>query len=65
MNENIEFLKDGEIGLVMFENGRIIQLGIDKRIYDSLLLMLGTLTKNHPLVKMSEKHDLILKNKKL
>lgn len=60
--ENFEFLKDGEIGLILKEGDRIIQLGINKEIYQAINICLASLSQGSPLVKMSEKHDLVLKS---
>ena len=59
---NFEFLEDGEIGLVMQEKGRIIQLGISKEIYNAIKYCIASLSQDNPLVKMGEEHDLVLKS---
>lgn len=57
-----DFLKDGEIGLIMQENGRIIQLGVSKEIYQAITYCIASLSQGNPLVKMGEEHDLVLKS---
>lgn len=60
--ENFSFLKDGEIGLVTTENGRIVQLGMTVEMHKTITILIASLSKETPLVKMDEKHDLILKS---
>lgn len=57
-----EFIKDGEIGLVTTENGRIVQLGITTDMHRIITQVIAQFSKETPIVKMSEEHDLVLKS---
>lgn len=59
---NFDFLKDGEIGLIMTENGRIIQLGLTVDMHRTITSVIAACSKETPLVKMGEDHDLVLKS---
>lgn len=59
---NLEFIKDGEIGLITTDNGRIVQLAVTKEMYKTLMIIISTLSKENKLVKMGEEHDLVLKS---
>ena len=56
------FLKDGEIGLVTTENNRIVQLGITPDTHKTITVVIAACSKETPLVKMGEEHDLVLKS---
>lgn len=58
----IDFIKDGEIGLITAENGRIVQLAVTKEMHQTLLLLIASLSKENPLVKMGAEYDLVLKS---
>lgn len=58
----IDFLKDGEIGLITTENGRIVQLGLTVDIHRTITAVIAACSKETPLVKMGEEHDLVLKS---
>ena len=59
---NFEPLKDGEIGLVMVENGRIIQLGTTADTQKIITALIASVSQSYPLVKLGEEHDLVLKS---
>jgi len=59
---NFDFLKDGEIGLITTENGRIIQLGLTVDMHRTITAVIAACSKETPLVKMGEEHDLVLKS---
>lgn len=63
--KNFEPLKDGEIGLVMVENGRIIQLGMTANAKKIITALIASASKINPLVKLGEEHDLVLKSQAL
>ena len=60
--ENFDFLKDGEIGLITTENGRIVQLGLTVDMHRTITAVIAACSKESPLVKMGEEHDLVLKS---
>jgi hypothetical protein len=60
--KNIDFIKDGEIGLITTDNGRIVQLAVTKEMHQTIMLLIGQLSQGNPLVKMGEEHDLVLKS---
>ena len=58
-----ELSEPGTICLIMQEpNGRIFQLGITDEQSKMLQIILGSISKQSPLVKMGEEHDLVLKS---
>ena len=57
-----DFLKDGEIGLITTENGRIVQLGLTVDMHRTITAVIAACSKETPLVKMGEEHDLVLKS---
>lgn len=59
---NFDFLKDGEIGLITTENGRIVQLGLTVDMHRTITAVIAACSKETPLVKMGEEHDLVLKS---
>lgn len=59
---NFDFLKDGEIGLITTENGRIVQLGLTVDMHRTITAVIAACSKETPLVKMGEDHDLVLKS---
>ena len=59
---NFEPLKDNEIGLVMVENGRIIQLGMTADTQKIITALIASVSQSHPLVRLGEEHDLVLKS---
>ena len=59
---NFDFLKDGEIGLITTENGRIVQLGLTVDMHRTITAVIAACSKEIPLVKMGEEHDLVLKS---
>ena len=63
--ENFEPLKDGEIGLVMVENGRIIQLGMTAEVQKTITILIASVSQSHPLVRLGEEHNLVLKSQAL
>ena len=60
--EYIDFIKDGEIGFITTENGRIIQLGMAKEMHAIITQFIAVYSKENPLVKMGEEYDLVLKS---
>jgi hypothetical protein len=44
------------------ENGRIVQLGLTEAHNKMLQAFLAVISKEHPLLKMGEEYDLVLKN---
>lgn len=60
--ENFDFIKDGEIGFITKDNGRIVQLAVTKEMHQTIMLLIGKLSQSNPLVKMDEEHDLVLKS---
>jgi len=60
--KNFDFIKDGEIGLITTDNGRIVQLAVTKEIHQTIMILIGSLSKENPLIKMGEEHDLVLKS---
>lgn len=62
MGVKVETAEEGNIGLIIGEKGRIIQLGIPETENRVLQMFLASLSnKEHPLVKMNKEHDLIEK----
>ena len=59
---NTKFIEDGEIALITTDNGRIVQLAMTTEQHRTLSMVLSTMTKEEPLVKMGEDHDLVLKS---
>lgn len=59
---NFDFLKDGEIGLITTENGRIVQLGLTVDMHRTITAVIAACSKETPLVKMGEEYDLVLKS---
>lgn len=59
-----ERLEIGKVGLVQeTEDGRIIQIGLTPSQSEMLQIFLATLSKESPLVQMSEDYELVLKNR--
>lgn len=56
------FLKDGEIGLVTTENNRVVQLGLTVDMHKTITAVIAACSKETPLIKMGEEHDLVLKS---
>jgi len=59
---NTRFIEDGEIALITTDNGRIVQLAMTTEQHRALSMVLSAMTKEEPLVKMGEDHDLVLKS---
>ena len=59
---NTKFIEDGEIALITTDNGRIVQLAMTTEQHRALSMVLSSMTKEEPLVKMGEDHDLVLKS---
>jgi len=55
-------LEDGQIGLIVQEGNRIIQLGIEKKNHALITELLAQLSKESPLIKMNKEYDLVLKS---
>lgn len=49
-----DFIKDGEIGLVTTDNGRIVQLCLIKEMHQTLMLIIASFSKETPLIKLGE-----------
>jgi len=61
-NDKIKTLDTGKIGLIQqLEDGRIIQIGLQKWQSESLQLFLASISKENPLIKMGEEYELIFK----
>ena len=56
---NFDFLKDGEIGLITTENGRIIQLGLTVDMHRTITAVIAACSKETPLVKMGERNNFV------
>jgi hypothetical protein len=63
MSVKLDFIKDGEIGLITKDGDRIVQLGVSKEIYKAIIFCIASFSQNSPLVAMGEEHDLVLKSK--
>ena len=58
----LERLKIGNVGLIQeTKDGRIIQIGLTEKQSNMLQVFLAALSKDQPLVQMTEEFDLILK----
>jgi hypothetical protein len=56
------FIKDGKIGLITTDNGRIVQLAMTEEQNTTIQFLIGLLSQKEPLIKMDEEHDLVLKS---
>ena len=58
----LDFVKDGEISLIMIKEGRVAQLAIPTEVHNAITMVLAKFSEKNQFVLMGEDYDLVLKS---